>query len=136
MKGGLTMKGKKGFCAISLIALMPGLLSCSGGGGGGGGGGGSCDTIANPGGPAYFKVINKLSTGLQWSLDAYPLGADMKPGECTIMGVAASQYTASLQQCNIGDAACTSFFGQTKLVVFSVSQGDTYTLEVNSTYFK
>ena len=97
--------------------------------------GGGCDIVANPDGPAFFKVQNNLSTGLTWFLPPYPLAADMKPGECTIMGVASSQYTVEIQQCNIADAACTSYFGVTKFIVFSVGQGETYTLTVDSNTF-
>jgi hypothetical protein len=121
--------------AIFTVAVLA-CSSCGGGGGGGDGGGGGCDLIANANGPAYFKVKNNLSTGVAWNFEnAYPFGADMKPGECTNMGVAASQYTISFQQCNIGGAACTSTFGPTRMVVFSVNQGETHTIEVNSGFF-
>ena len=100
-------------------------------------GGGSvvCDTVANPDGPAFFKVENNLDSGLIWILQAYAFGADMKPGECVIMGVDPDQYTVEIQQCNIGDADCTSTFGSSKLIVFSVGQGETYTLTVDSNTF-
>lgn len=94
-----------------------------------------CDTVANPAGPAFFKVENNLSSGLAWFLPAYAFGADMKPGECTIMGVASSQLTVEVQQCNIGATACTSTFGITKSIVFSVLDGETYTLSVTSNTF-
>ena len=97
---------------------------------------GSCDMIANPDGPAYFKVVNNLSGGLEWYFQgSYAFGADMKPGECTNMGVAASQYTIQLQQCNISDSGCTSNFGSSRSVAFSVAQGETYTLTVNGSFF-
>ncbi len=96
----------------------------------------SCDMVANPNGPAYFKVVNNLSSGLEWYFQgSYAFGADMKPGECTNMGVVASQYTVQLQQCNISNAGCASNFGSTRSVVFSVSQGETYTLTVDGSYF-
>lgn len=96
----------------------------------------SCDMIANPDGPAYFKVVNNLSSGLEWYFQgSYAFGADMKPGECTNMGVAASQYTIRLQQCNISDADCTSNIGSSRTIVFSVAQGETYTLAVDSSSF-
>lgn len=98
-------------------------------------GGGSCDMIANQDGPAYFKVKNNLSSGLEWYLNSYAFGADMKPGECTNMGVAASQYTVRFQQCNIGDGACTSTFGSPRSIVFSVAQGETHTVNVDSSFF-
>jgi len=92
--------------------------------------------IANPDGPAYFKVANNLNVGLHWHFqDGYAFGADMKPGECTNMGVVARQYTVVLQQCTIGDGACTSSFGASKSVVFSVAQGETYTLTVDAGFF-
>lgn len=94
-----------------------------------------CDIVANSAGPAFFKVENSLSTGLSWHLPAFAFGADMKPGECTIMGVNSSQFTAELQQCNIGSGACTSTFGPTKLIVFSVLVGEAYTLIVTSSTF-
>ena len=92
--------------------------------------------IANPNGPAYFKVVNNLNSGLAWSFQSgYAFSADMKPGECTNMGVAASQYTIELQQCNIGGGACTSTFGATRSIAFSAAQGETYTLTVDSGFF-
>lgn len=120
-----------------ILLLMLALFSaCGGGDEGDGGGSGSCDMIANPDGPAYFKVVNNLNSGLEWFFQTgYALGADMKPGECTNMGVVVQQYTVQLQQCNIGDAACTSNFGPSRSVVFSVAQGETYTLTVDSNFF-
>ena len=117
----------------ALLGFVAILSSCSGGGNDGGGGG--CDMIANPGGPAYFKVVNNLNSGLEWYFQTgYAFGADMKPGECTNMGVVASQYTIQLQQCNISDAGCTSNFGPTRSMVFSVAQGETYTLTVDGSF--
>lgn len=111
-------------------------LAGCGGGDDGDGGGGSCDMIANPDGPAYFKVVNNLSSGLAWSFqDSYAFGADMKPGECTNMGVVVRQYTVRFQQCNIGDGACTSDIGSPRDVVFSVAQGETHTETVDSNFF-
>ncbi len=123
------MSSYKGLVTLAMIAL---LAAC----GGSGGDGGSCDMIANPNGPAYFKVVNNLSSGLAWSFqNSYAFGAEMKPGECTNMGVAASQYTIELQQCNIGGGGCTSTFGPIRSVVFSVAQGETHTLTVDSGFF-
>lgn len=96
---------------------------------------GACDIVANAAGPAYFEVKNNLSSGLAWYLPDYAFGADMKPGECTKMGVPASQITMELQHCNISNAACTSYFGVTKTIVFSVLGGQTYTLSVTSNTF-
>ena len=102
----------------------------------GGGGGGGCDMIANPSGPAYFQVTNAMSNGLRWSfVNSYAFGADMKPGECTKMGVAASQYEVEFQRCVISDAACTSTYGITKTIMFTVSAGDTYSVTVDDAFF-
>lgn len=96
---------------------------------------GGCDTVANANGPAYFRVENDLNSGLSWVLWAYAFGADMKPGECTKMGVSARQYTVELQQCNIGGGACTSYFGPAVNEVFTVADGETYTLIVDASTF-
>ena len=117
---------------IFLICIPVFLSSCGGGSSSSGGG---CDMIANASGPAYFRVENDLSSGLSWTLSAYAFGADMKPGECTRMGVSARQYTVELRQCNIGSSACTAYFGPTENVVFSVADGETYTLVVDSSTF-
>jgi len=119
---------------LALFVLTALVSACSSGGSNNSAG--SCDMIANPDGPAYFKVVNNLSSGLEWFFQgSYAFGADMKPGECTNMGVAASQYTIHLQQCNISDADCTSNIGSSRTVVFSVAQGETYTLTVDSSSF-
>ena len=68
-------------------------------------------------------------------LAAFAFGADMKPEKCTIMGVTSRQFSVELQQCNIGDAACTSTFGSVKIIVFSVLDGETFTLDVTSNTF-
>jgi hypothetical protein len=83
------------FVHTTVPLLLISLAACSGGSNGGGSGG--CDLIANANGPAYFQVENNLSSGLQWYLPAYAFGADMKPGECTKMGVSSSQFTLELQ---------------------------------------
>ena len=114
---------------FALLAFL--LVGC----GGGGGGSSSCDLVANASGPAFFKVENNLSSGLSWFLPAFAFGADMKPGECTKMGVPASQFTVELQQCNIGSSSCTSNFGPTKMIVFTVLSGETFTLDVTSSTF-
>ena len=114
---------------VLVLILIMSLTACGAGSSG-------CDTIANPEGPAFFKVENNLSSGLSWNFQSgYAFGADMKPGECTNMGVSPSQYTIRLQQCNIGGGACNSNFGESKTVVFSVSQGETYTLRVDNNTF-
>lgn len=127
------MSKRYGICRHFTILVLAVLLSSCGSSGSDGG---SCDMVANPNGPAYFKVVNNLNSGLEWYFqDGYAFGADMKPGECTNMGVAASQYTIQLQQCNISDAGCTSNFGSSRSVVFSVTQGETYTLTVDGSFF-
>lgn len=118
------------FITLAPVFLLT-LSACNSGGGGSGG----CDTVANPDGPAYFQVENNLSSGLQWYLSAYAFGADMKPDECTKMGVSSSQFTVELQQCNIGEDACTSAFGSVKSIVFSVVDGETFTLTVDDSFF-
>ena len=116
--------------ALPLIFVF--LSACSSSGGSA-----SCDTVASTvAATAFFRVENNLSSGLSWTLPAFAFGADMKPGECTIVGVEPSQYTVELQQCNIGSEACTSDIGSEKLIVFSVAQGDTFTLIVDSNTFK
>lgn len=116
---------------LSYSLLFIGIVtSCSDSGSSSG-----CDTIANADGPAFFKVENDLDSGLSWVLGAYAFGADMKPGECTIMGVEARQFTVELQRCNIGGGACTSYYGQATSEVFSVAEGETYTMTVNSSMF-
>lgn len=123
------------FCSFLkyLILLLPMCLSaCSSSDSSTGGG---CDVVANPDGPAFFRVENQLNSGLSWHLPAFAFGADMKPGECTIMGVISRQYIVEIQQCDIGDAACTSTFGPVKSIVFSVLEGETYTLNVTNTTF-
>jgi hypothetical protein len=99
------------------------------------GGGGSCDVVANAGWSNNFKVVNRLDTGLEWIIRTYPFGADMKPGECTIMGVSEGTHTVDFTQCDIGDAACISTFGSAVPVTFSVSGGETYSIEVTSDLF-
>ena len=135
MPGAVISKRYIIICYSALFGFVAILSSCSGGGNDGGGS--SCDMVANPNGPAYFKVVNNLSSGLGWYFQgSYVFGADMKPGECTNMGVVASQYTVQLQQCNISNAGCASNFGSTRSVVFSVAQGETYTLTVDGSFFK
>ena len=94
-----------------------------------------CDVVANPGWSNNFRVINSLGTGLEWVIQTYPFGADMKPGECTIMGVSEGSHIVEFTQCNIGDAACISTFGPTIPISFSVTGGETYTIEVTSGLF-
>lgn len=116
------------------------LVACSSGGDDGGGGGEPrCDLVAsnttNP--DAFFKVVNRLGGGLAWKFsNGIPFGADMKPNECTLFGLSPGGYSVTFQQCNITDEACTSNFGPTKEVVFTVQNGETYTVEVNSGFFQ
>lgn len=117
---------------LLIVSLVINLSAC---GGSSSGGSGSCDIIANAAGPAFFRVENNLNSGLEWFLPAFAFAADMKPGECTIMGVPSRQYTVELQQCNISDAGCTSNFGPSKVEVFSVLDGETFTLIVDSSTF-
>jgi hypothetical protein len=127
---------KSSITALSIFTLV----ACgSGDDGGGSGGEPRCDLIAqmNTNPDAFFKVINRLSGGLAWSFsNGLAFGADMKPNECTLVGLNPGGYSATFQQCNISDAACTSSFGPTREVVFSVQNGETYTVEVNSSFFQ
>jgi len=107
--------------------------------GSGGGAEPKCDLVAsttsNPN--EYFQVINQLNSGLTWYFsNAIPFGADMKPSECTLVGLNPGGYAVTFQQCAIADAACTSTFGPTKEVVFSVQNNETYIVEVNSNFFQ
>ena len=129
------MKGLWLSFIVFVLAVSIGLAGCSKGGSSSGSGDASCDTVANADGPGYLKVINNLSTGLEWYLQEYAFGADMKPSECTIFGVAAGTHTVKLTQCNIADAACTSTFGSTISKNFSVADGETYTITVSSNFF-
>ncbi|MEC4685649.1 MAG: hypothetical protein VST71_07955 [Nitrospirota bacterium] len=96
----------------------------------------SCDVVANANGPAFLKVINNLDSGLSWVMQEYAFGADMKPGECTIFGVATGSHTVELTQCSISDnSGCSSNFGTTKTRNFSVSDGETYTIDVTEGFF-
>jgi len=62
----------------------------------------NCDVVANTGESSFFKVINNLSTGLDWRLiNSFPFGADMKPGECTSVALDEGSYTVEIIQCNI-----------------------------------
>ena len=123
--------GNKRYLVVFIAAL---LSACSSGGGGGGGG--SCDTVANANASAFFQVQNKLGGGLEWYLPDYAFGADMRPGECTVMGVTPSQYTLQLMQCNLtGDSGCTSYNGSTKYITFSVAQDETFKLTVDASTF-
>ncbi len=100
------------------------------------GGESGCDVVANAGGPAFLKVINHLDTGLSWVMQDYAFGADMKPGECTIFGVSAGNHTVELTQCYISDdSGCSSNFATTKTRNFSVSEGETFTIEVSEGFF-
>ena len=106
-----------------------------------------------------FKVINNLSTGLVWKfvdsfpsdadiksgectllgwkiVDSFPVGADIKPGECTLLGLADGIYTVELKQCNIDDAACSSYFGATSIKNISIGGQINRTLLVNETFFE
>lgn len=126
--GGLSCSGTTAFIGSRTPASGCGVVSSSVDG--------SCDIVANPDGPAFFKVQNNLSSGLEWYLPDYAFAADMKPGECTIMGVLANQtFTAELQQCTIGDEACITYFGPTEFIPFTLGNGETFTLSVDSTLF-
>ncbi len=97
--------------------------------------GSDCQVVANPDWSNNLKVINNLDTGVEWKISKYPFGADMKPGECVIMGVSEGSYTVDLTQCQIGDAACISMFGPTITENFTVSGGQTHTIDVTSGMF-
>jgi hypothetical protein len=124
---------------VSMVLGMS-LLACGGGGDDSGGGEEPrCDLVAsnttNP--DAFFKVVNRLNSGLAWQFsNGIPFGADMKPNECTLFGLSPGGYSATFQQCNIADEACTSSFGPTKEVVFSVNNNETYTVEVTGGFFQ
>ncbi len=126
------MKNNLSLCQpLVMIAVACLLASC----GSSGSSSSNCDVVANAAGPAFFRVENKLNTGLSWFLPAFAFGADMKPDECTIFGLPAAQYTVELQQCNIGGGACTSSFGPVVMKLFTVEDGETYKLKVKSSTF-
>jgi len=98
-----------------------------------------CDLVAsttsNP--TEFFKVVNSLNGGLQWYFtNGIPFGADMKPGECTLFGLSPGGYSATFQQCNIGNEACTSNFGPARQEVFTVQSNETHTVTVTASYFQ
>lgn len=121
---------------VLLILLLTAFMSaCGDSDGDDGNGAAQCDVVANPGWSNNLKVINHLATGLEWYLEEYAFAADLKPAECTIFGLNEGSHTVELTQCNIGDEGCTSTFGPTKAVDFSVIGGQTYTIDVKSGFF-
>ena len=95
----------------------------------------SCDTVANAQGPAYLKVVNRLDTGLEWRVDAYAFGGLMQPDTCNIFGVQSGEYMVDLDQCTFSSDSECNFFGTTKSLYFSVEDGETYTINVDKSFF-
>lgn len=134
-KGKGILKG--GLIPIVFAFVFAVMLASCGSGGGGGGGGQRCDIVANAQGPGYLKVINNLSTGLEWYMMAYGFAAEMQPGECTIFGVSTNRtHTVELTRCNIADEGCSSNFGSTISKNFTVADGETYTINVTASFFQ
>ena len=130
------MKRNRVLTGVLLMIFIAVFVAACGSGGSSDDGAPRCDIVANADGPGYLEVINNLSTGLEWYMQDYAFSADMKPGECTIFGVATGTRTVELTQCDIADAACTLTFGPTKSLDFSVADGETYTISVDKSFFQ
>jgi len=126
------MKLLKSLSIVLFITLL--VIGC--GGGSGDSGISNCDVVANASDSSFFKVINNLSTGLEWRLiNSFPFGADMEPGECTSVVLDEGSYTVEINQCNISDAACISSFGPTISRTFSIGNHHAHTIMVNNSFF-
>lgn len=90
-------------------------------------GGKSCETVVNPNGPAYLKVVNDRDEEIFVDLtNVIPLGAQTRPGACEIFGLPTGDHTITIEN-ESGTAS--------KDVDFSVSTGETYTLTVDDNFF-
>lgn len=87
----------------------------------------SCETVVNPNGPAYLKVINNRDEEIFVDLRSIiPLGAQTRSGACEIFGLPAGTHTITIENESGTDS---------KEVDFSLSDGETYTLTVGAGFF-
>lgn len=125
------MKFLKAFTIVVFISLP--VIGC---GHGSNSGGANCKIVGNENGPSFLKVINNLSTGLEWSfINSFSFGADMKPGECISFGLDEGSYTVEINQCNISDAVCMMTFGPATRRTFTLGNQHTHTIMVNNSFF-
>ena len=125
------MKFLKAGTIVIFISFL--VIGC---GNGSDSGGTNCNVVANENGPSFLKVINNLSTGLEWSfINSFPFGADMKPGECISVGLDEGSYTVEINQCTISDAVCILSFGPAKRRTFTLGNQHTHTIMVNNSFF-
>jgi hypothetical protein len=87
----------------------------------------SCETVVNPNGPAFLKVINDRDDEIFVDLTSIiPLGAQTRPGACEIFGLPTGDHTITIEN-ESGTAS--------KDVDISLSDGETYTLTVGAGFF-
>jgi len=87
----------------------------------------SCETVVNPTGPAYLKVINDRDEEIFVDLTSIiPLGAQTRSGACEIFGLPIGDHIVTIEN-ESGTAS--------KDVDFSLSNGETYTLTVGAGFF-
>ena len=106
-----------------------------------GGGDPNCEVVFP--GPSFLQVINALGTntgGLD--VEIAFLEALVRPGACELYGLPAGTYTVDITQCEfsaadvaVGDFSDCTEIGATRSVTFTVSSGDTHTIEVTPSFF-
>jgi hypothetical protein len=116
-KGTMIAIGAGALAAIGGIAVITGL---------GGDEESSCETVINSQGPCFLKVVNNLSTQIDVDLPYFGLSALMEPGACELYGHPDGTYRVSIFRRPSGPR---------RRVSFSVSDGETYTINVTEDFF-
>lgn len=87
----------------------------------------SCETVVNPNGPAYIKVINELDEAVDVYLgDWIPFGAQLRSGACEIYGIPANSGIVEI---------ATEDGSQSREVSVNPQSGQTVTITVGSDFF-
>lgn len=100
-----------------------------------------CELIS--GGNRYVKVVNNLNVGLQVVFPQFAFETNMRPGpgvcEITGLSVSATSFTVEVEitRCvnSEENSDCSSTFGPTRRLNFSLRNGDTHEIVVGSGFF-
>lgn len=87
----------------------------------------SCETVVNPNGPSFLKIINNRSDHIIVDLTSIiPLKADTRPGACEIFGLPDGGHIITIEK-EDGSAS--------REVNISLTTGNTHTVSVGVSFF-
>jgi hypothetical protein len=93
---------------------------------------GNCEVVVNAQGPGFLRVVNNLNSKVEVFLTEYAFSAVLNADKCEIYGLDIGRREIEISRCI--DSHCDSY-SDSRTVYITIEDGETETIEVNSSFF-